>query len=198
MKKIIMFVVVLGCVLSSRATIGIDLKNNNDVVYKPGGVDYVDQAFVQLIWTPSYNHLFNIAGIGGSLASGEVLLNSLTTSPAYAGTWSDQLIGLQTYGDGAVGSSINNGYIFVRIFDNSAMGFEDYYLQQYVQGPSLAEYNALDIGTIYETNGQLGGTLGNFQVIPEPATALLFILGSMGAWLVRRNNKMKADAEADA
>jgi len=53
----------------------------------------------------------------------------------------------------------------------------------------------------YDPGGVIGGLQsagGDWQVIPEPATALLFILGSMGAWLVRRNNKMKADAEAEA
>jgi len=38
--------------------------------------------------------------------------------------------------------------------------------------------------------------MSDWQVIPEPATALLFVLGSMGAWLARRNNKMRAEAEA--
>jgi hypothetical protein len=35
------------------------------------------------------------------------------------------------------------------------------------------------------------------QVIPEPATALLFGIGAMGAWMIRRN-KIKSKEQADA
>jgi hypothetical protein len=38
---------------------------------------------------------------------------------------------------------------------------------------------------------------GLTQVIPEPATALLFGIGGMGAWMVRRS-KLKSKEEADA
>ena len=37
----------------------------------------------------------------------------------------------------------------------------------------------------------------NWQAVPEPATALLFGIGGMGAFIVRRN-KQKAQEEADA
>jgi hypothetical protein len=37
----------------------------------------------------------------------------------------------------------------------------------------------------------------SWQVVPEPATALLFGIGGMGAWMVRRS-KLKSKEEADA
>jgi hypothetical protein len=37
----------------------------------------------------------------------------------------------------------------------------------------------------------------SWQAVPEPATALLFGIGGMGAWMVRRN-KLKSKEEADA
>jgi hypothetical protein len=40
-------------------------------------------------------------------------------------------------------------------------------------------------------------TLSDWQAVPEPATALLFGIGGMGAWMVRRS-KLKSKEEADA
>lgn len=42
-----------------------------------------------------------------------------------------------------------------------------------------------------------GATAGDWQVVPEPATVLLFGLGGMGAWLLRRNRK-PMDEDADS
>jgi len=42
-----------------------------------------------------------------------------------------------------------------------------------------------------------GNLVTSSQVVPEPATALLFGIGGLGAWIVRRN-KRKAQDEADA
>ena len=47
------------------------------------------------------------------------------------------------------------------------------------------------------TNGDpINGGLNNAQVVPEPATFLLFGIGGMGAWLIRRN-KMQVKEEAE-
>ena len=35
-----------------------------------------------------------------------------------------------------------------------------------------------------------GVAAGDWQAVPEPATALLFSIGGIGAWLVRRNRKL--------
>ncbi len=48
--------------------------------------------------------------------------------------------------------------------------------------------------------GGLQGSGGDWQqvgAVPEPATALLFGIGGMGAWMIRRN-KIKSKEEADA
>lgn len=94
------------------------------------------------------------------------------------------------------------GYVYAVIFQNSSIGLNDWYY--YTTPISLSDLTGSDSPQTIEMNTDLvNGNAIDFgsnvaQVIPEPATALLFILGSMGAWLVRRNNKMKADAEAEA
>ncbi len=40
------------------------------------------------------------------------------------------------------------------------------------------------------------GSASSVQVVPEPATALLFGIGGMGAFIIRRNKKAKEEAEA--
>ncbi len=52
----------------------------------------------------------------------------------------------------------------------------------------------------YDPGGVVGGLQGaggDWQAVPEPATALLFGIGGMGAWMIRRN-KIKSKEEADA
>jgi len=41
-----------------------------------------------------------------------------------------------------------------------------------------------------------GSVNGSWQAVPEPATALLFGIGGMGAWVVRRNKRKAQEEEA--
>jgi len=187
---------ILGTILASSlviatasADLAVDFLNDAGTVTEAGssGGTFVDQVLVQLIWTASTPT--QQAGLGGALGAGEVLLHSLVTTSTYAGTWSDQPQGILEYADSDVGDvDINDGYFFVRMFDNTATGLGDFYLQQGQQGSPLTEYDSGLIATIYDTNGELGGldldAQGN-QVIPEPAVAaLLGIFG--GGMLVSR------------
>ena len=42
-----------------------------------------------------------------------------------------------------------------------------------------------------------GVVAGDWQAVPEPATALLFGIGGIGAWLVRRNKKMQSQEDIE-
>lgn len=172
----------------ASADIAVDFKNNGDLVYEAGSSTvFVDQALVQLIWTASVPS--QQAGVGGTLGDGEQLLYSILTTSGFAGTWSDQYPGILEFVDTDVGGAdINAGYFFVRTFDNSALGLGDYYLQQYQQGPVLAEYNTEPAPAPYSTFQELGGSLdaqGN-QVIPEPAVAALIGIFGGGMLISRR------------
>ncbi len=43
-----------------------------------------------------------------------------------------------------------------------------------------------------------GVVAGDWQAVPEPATALLFGIGGIGAWLIRRNKKQTDKKDADS
>ena len=60
--------------------------------------------------------------------------------------------------------------------------------------PDLDDGTAPDPGDLNITFDFTGQT---WQAVPEPATALLFGIGGLGAWMIRRN-KRKAQEETDA
>ena len=184
MKKIVVIMATTLIAGIASADLAVLLKNTGGIVTQAGsgGGAGVADVLVQLVWSPTDTAE---AGIGASLGTGEHLLTSMLVSGTW-GTWNSPSEDL--YNDLLVGGNdgedtvILEGYIFVRIFDNAATEENDYYLQQYVQAPSLAQYNSLLPDTIYDTNGALGGmdinAQGN-QVIPEPTVAaLLGIFGS--------------------
>lgn len=190
MKKVLMF-----CALSliagiAFADIGIDLKNNGGIVYAAGSsTTFVDQALVQLIWSPTNLAQATDVSVDSYLSPGEKVLYSLITTSGFAGTWSDQYPGILEFMNADVGGSdINVGYFFVRIFDNTKLGVNDFYLQQYVQGPNLTEYAANPPPTPYSTFQQLGGSLDSqgYQIIPEPAVASLIVIFGGGMLVSRR------------
>ena len=195
MRKIFGVLVVSLISGVASADLAIELKNNSQYVTEPesAGATYVDQVLVQLIWTASIPT--TQAGIGGTLGAEEFLLNSLVTTSGYRGTFSDQPQGVLQYDDGDVGGSsgsdtaILDGYFFVRMFDNTATGLGDFYLQQSQQGTPLTKYDAQLTDTIYSTDTLIGGSdldaQGN-QVIPEPAVAALLGIFGGGLLVARR------------
>jgi len=200
MKKILVMMIAATVAGIATADIAVELKNDAGVVTTDGST-FVNQAYVQLVWNASAPAMAP-GEVGISLfAAGDYVLNSLTTSVGYGGTWSDQVLGVLTYADTAVGSvNILTGNLSVRIFDDANKGFGAKYLQFGLDTDgSLTEYNSLTPSTIYETAGALDGNIGasSYTVVPEPATIGLFGIGAIGAWILR-NNKKKAQEEADA
>jgi hypothetical protein len=59
-------------------------------------------------------------------------------------------------------------------------------------GNAWFELPSSDIDATYTTT-----TMSTWQAVPEPATFLLFGIGGIGAWIIRRN-KLKSKEEADA
>jgi hypothetical protein len=92
----------------------------------------------------------------------------------------------------------NRSFTIVAISDadgNFASGATWNYISPATVGFSTATG---DSGTGFVSAGVFNVSgAGALNVVPEPATALLFGIGGMGAWMVRRN-KLKSKEEADA
>ena len=170
------------------ADIDIEFDNTGGTVTEggSGGTVGIDVVLAQLIWTASVPTAQ--AGIGGALGTGEVLLDTVTTTLGMWGTWGDQDQPVETYLDSDVGGvNINNGYFFVRLFDIANTAVDDYYLQweSAEWSPALTEYNTEPRPTQYLTDTKLFAAdideHGN-QVIPEPAVAGL--IGIFGAGMI--------------
>jgi hypothetical protein len=86
-------------------------------------------------------------------------------------------------------------YAYTVIFNASTFGDAT----QYIIGDSSSSLlpNTDGINNGEYTLTSVAGTWQNIQAVPEPATFMLFGIGGVGAWLVRRN-KLKAKEEADA
>ncbi len=197
MKKTTAFLVAALASSSVFADIDVELKNidSSGSVYKSGGGTIaVNQAYVQLVWSPTNTAQANITD-SQLLGAGEYLLNEVYSSAGAAGRFPSQ--GILTYTDADVGNNnINAGFFFVRIYDYDAAVISegDFYLQQYVQGPTLTEYDTAPAPRpiAYNTDGSLGGALddtnvgGGNVVIPEPAVASLIGIFGVGLLFGRR------------
>ncbi len=171
--------VVTSLLIASVVSVGafsdraVNLRNTAGFVKQTDGSPFfVDQVLVQLIWTATSPATHG--GVGGSLGAGEILLNSLVTSPTYGGLWPDQIQGVVVYDDIDVGGLINTGYITVRLYDSSVLGWGDFFLQQAQEGSPLTDYDSGNSATVYDTGSSiLGGNIDyqGFQIVPEPAVA---------------------------
>jgi len=161
MKKIKLIAVAVAVAGIATADIAVDLVNNAGTITTDGST-FVNQAFVQLVWNATAPAAApGTVGIS-LLAAGDYVLDSLTTSVGYAGTWSDQVLGVQQWGNIDVGNvDILAGNLIVRIFDDANKGAGSTFLQFDVDvDGALTEYDNLVGSTVYSTLGQLGGNIG--------------------------------------
>ena len=199
MKKTLISFLILSGIVS--ADINIDLQNTSGI-FTIDGSAYLDQAFVQLVWNSTY--VGNSISVDNTLLMlGDVVLSSFTTTPGYAGTWSD--LGSQggIFSDADVGTDILSGYLTIRVFDNANKGTGGlgFIFDVDVDG-TLTAYDPFSTSSIYRILNLAGGSFGSLvagnvgvvDVVPEPGTILLFALGGFGTYLVRRNRILAAKA----
>lgn len=94
-----------------------------------------------------------------------------------------------------------SGWVYAIIFQDNALAKDDYYYYTPmialadITGATPPQFIQMNTDTSLGDSINAGPTVG--QVVPEPATVMLFGIGGMGAWMLRRS-KMKSKEEADA
>lgn len=212
MKKILCSILLTtGLAAVAPADIAIEYKSESYFYgFGEDGLDYPSDylpadALHVLIWSPTAPPEINYALPGSGVGSGEHVLyssnvaalrpNDMRNDSGRFNYTIDPLI----FTDADVGDvDINTGYVYSRIFSTSAPGVGSWYYQtQVVQGPALAEYNALSPDSIFNHTTSssaeapsrgMGIGSGMYQVIPEPATGVL-ALTALGMMIYRRTRK---------
>lgn len=178
MKKMIMLMLLVGFTIKAMA--GTITWLSNDL----GTTGYTDGWLVALYedvnkngWTSS-----SINPLTGETDSDDVLLTITTTlvfntKDSYF-FWGDNF--------SAPGGGLSLGdYVYSVLFNAPTISEATQYKVTTMTGDGQSWYQMplTDIDNTYTTT-----TMSAWQVIPEPATALLFFLGVAGAWIVRRTS----------
>jgi hypothetical protein len=204
MKKVLL-VILMGIVATSYGAVDIIWLATGGFYFNatPGvgilGSGTGNSTIAQLIYSLDGN--VDDALVGGGVSGDDVIWASLTITEDGInndGTQFDSYawFGIQNYTQAYVA-----GNFYARIFQDNSVGAGDWYFytpmltvaniviptpsQTLQMNTDVLNGNAIDVGAT------------TAQVVPEPATALLFGIGGMGAWMIRRN-KLKSKEEADA
>jgi hypothetical protein len=140
-----------------------------------------------------YKDVNNDTDIGSLIFYNNGTLSSSDDSVAFSTSVADdggdrywELLGIVTPG---------NFTAYSVIFNASTFASASQYIIVDATKKSIGDASGINLVTY--SLGSNSGAWKNIQAIPEPATALLFGIGGMGAWMVRRS-KLKSKEEADA
>jgi len=118
---------------------------------------------------------------------------STDSDDTYLGVTSALVIGKSgtAWGDlfsAPAGSLTTNDRVYSVLFDAPTMAAATHYKisTMTTQGNSWFQLPAADGDDAYQVT-----TMGSWQAVPEPTTHMLFIIGGMGAWIVRRKQLVK-------
>ena len=202
MKKIVMSMIVSSLVVAAYGNIqvawdaagGFYWDANGTSTYTPGNTFLTagGTTTAQLMFSPDATR--DSIGLNGLGSVNDTLLASFSVSAPDGYAYFDAGLATATY---------TAGYAYALIFQKSAHTAGDWYY--YTPMITLADITGSALPQTIEMNTDLanGNAVGknglgvdSAQVVPEPATFLLFGIGGMGAWLIRRN-KMQVKEEAE-
>lgn len=210
MKKILI-ALVAGFIATSYGDVNVDwLATGGFYFTATPGVGILGDAtgnstFAQLIY--SVDGIANDATIGGGTSGDDVVWDTKIITE-------DGLSNDGTQFDSYAWFLLPNNYqqtfaagnVYARIFQDGNVQVGDWYfytpmtaLQDIagsVPGPAGTP-QAIEMNTDTLNGNPIDSGTTVAQVVPEPATFLLFGIGGIGAWLVRRN-KLKSKEDADA
>lgn len=190
MKKIIVTAMIfIGCI-GAHADISVNMQNSDWIYFPTSGNNLPLGALVQLIWDSnadsSFSYATPVAGIvptGSQYDDGDyVLFSGLTTS---SGGWSGDFDGgSTTYDISKVGgANINNGYVYMFVFQDGIPNAGDFYARSASIGPSLTMFpgsgqpptaDYLDI----TPSGAITLNALTVAAVPEPSTVGLLLVGA--------------------
>jgi hypothetical protein len=178
MKKIMMLVMALVISVSSSNADTIERLWNSLLTPAPGMGGEVNGTGAGW-WVTVWNMTDGVASGGGNTVS----TFGWITGYGYA------------INDFTFGSATESDSVALRLYNNanplSATMYIDSITTILPDLDDLVPPGPTDLNVTFNFSGQ------SWQAVPEPATALLFGIGGMGAWMVRRS-KLKSKEEADA
>ena len=180
MKKILALVLLSAISTTVFADISVNWTSTGFVADSGGGFGTTDR-YVQLLWSAA-NPVGDTAvwGNANNLAAGEYQLYA-----SAVGNWASFATdqdGTASYSNAQVGgANINNGYLFVRIFESSTVTASTHYYQATAVAPVLPTYDPVVPSSVINydcTGGAQQNATTSMAVVPEPSTVGLLLVGA--------------------
>lgn len=206
MKKVVLLVAVMALISSSHAIIDVNWIASGGFYFNANpsvgilGDGTGNSTIAQLMYSPDNVKDNILTSMAGDV--NDVIWDTVTiTENGIIGDFDDFafFLGNENY----TNPTFTSGYVYALIFQDNNVQVNDWYAYTPlyalvdVGGVILTQSIELNTDTINGNAIDVNNGVSVAQVIPEPTTALLFGIGAMGAWLVRRN-KIKSKEEADA
>ncbi len=206
MKKMTVLIAFLAVACVAQASININWTASAGFYWDPSFAPLIAEGsggstLAQLVY--SSDAVIDAVNADGSRANDTVLdFFTLTETPGDAFDGYAYFNAVQNHQD-----AFSSGNVYAVIFQDDNIGANDWYyytplisildITGAAQPQSIEMNTDLVNGNAINSASGLPVGYGVGQVVPEPATALLFGIGGLGAFIVRRNKK-KAQEEADA
>lgn len=152
--------------------------------------DYIGSVFgsatAQLIWSPdAIVDNFDLAnGANGWVENGEIVLNTITANAPYG----DFDGGVSLYTDAAFGVTLDQGFVYSRIFGSAAPIAGEYFSASAVLNPALYDAGNPAADFLDHNTGAAVGDELNIQIVPEPSILAFLGLGGL-VMAIRRVRK---------